>query len=484
MISGQEAIIASLLDPGRYPHAAKSVRRIETHISWVLLAGRYAYKIKKAVHPDFLDFTTLEARRHYCMEELRLNKRLAPDLYLEVVPIGGTPENPILGALPAIEYAVKMRRFTARNRLDRLASKGALEAAHIDAIARKIAKFHQEIPPPPVGTRYGLDMPDTMHLAFQELRERLGEEVSDLEQEIALEYRKIEPLVKQRVEAGCVRECHGDLHLGNIALIGGDPVPFDCIEFDPKLRWIDPMNEIAFPFMDLVHSGKEDLAWRFLNAYLEITGDYGGLPLLRYFSSCRATVRGMVDAIRASQAGSGFASCRKHLALASRLLRREKPSLFITHGLPGSGKTTWAVQAAEKQRAIRIRSDVERKRLHGFAPEAKSGSGIDSGIYSGSSTREVYAFLLDKTADLLDAGFSVIVDAAFPQKRQREEFRKLAGDRGLPFSIASMQADYPALKKRISERRNDASEADLCVLERMMEKFEPLAENELEDSST
>ncbi len=482
MISGQQAIIASLLDPGRYPHAAKSVRRIETHISWVLLAGRYAYKIKKAVHPDFLDFTTLEARLHFCMEELRLNKRLAPDLYLEVMPIGGTPENPILGALPAIEYAVRMRRFAARNRLDRLAAKGKLEAAHIDALARKIAKFHLEIPSAPAGERYGLDMPKTMHLAFHELRERLGEEVSELEQEIAQEYSKIEPLVKERVEAGYVRECHGDLHLGNIALIGGDPVPFDCLEFDPKLRWTDPVNEIAFPFMDLVHSGKEELAWRFLNAYLEITGDYAGLPLLRYFASCRATVRGMVDAIRASQSGADFEPCRKHLALASRLLRREMPRLFITHGLPGSGKTTWAVQAAARERAIRIRSDVERKRLHDIAPEARTRSGIDSGIYSESSTREVYAFLLHKAANLLDAGFSVIVDASFPQRKQRDEFRGLAEARGLSFSIASMHADYETLKRRICERRNDASEADLSVLERMMQRFEPVSK--LENPST
>ncbi|MBY0578385.1 MAG: AAA family ATPase [Burkholderiales bacterium] len=472
----QRTIVTALLDPGRYPHTTKSVKLLETHISWVLLAGRYAYKIKKAVHPGFLDFTSIESRRFYCGEEIRLNKRLAPMLYLDVVPIGGIPENPVLGGAPAIEYAVRMRRFASKNRLDLLAGRGEILPDHLDALAVKIARFHDTLPPSSATSGFGADILDVVRITFNELRIHLDDDISVLEEKLENEYASCAEIFETRLKEGFVRECHGDLHLGNIALVKGIPVPFDCLEFDPKLRWIDVMNEMAFPVMDLMHHGRPDFAFRLLNAYLEQTGDYMGMRVFRFYLSCRAIVRAMVDAMRTEHR-----SCRSHLALASDILSTRKPFLIITHGLPGCGKTTFSQSALERFQAIRIRSDVERKRLAKLIPQARSHSDIDAGMYSSEASTRAYSRLLALARELLAAGFPVIVDAAFLEHEKRDQFRALARDMTIPFAIASLQADYPTLKQRILERSKlaiDASEADLAVLDAKIASYAPLLPEE------
>jgi aminoglycoside phosphotransferase family enzyme/predicted kinase len=479
----QAQLIAALLDPATYPHQAKTVRLIETHISWVLLAGRYAYKIKKALDLGFLDTTALESRQHFCNEEIRLNRRLAPQLYLGVAAIGGSHAHPVWGAHPAIEYAVKMRRFAPAKTFDHLIVRGKVEARHIDALADLLAQFHRALPAASTAT-------GNIHAAlaqnFSQLSELLPDtpDLQQLRQASEHAYRNCQQRLADRGAQGYIRECHGDLHLGNIALIANKPVPFDGIDFNPALRHIDVMDEAAFLFMDLLHQQRADLAYRFLNAYLEQTGDYAGAELLSFYCVYRATVRAKVNAIRANQAGmtaraheEAMAACRSYLQLTAEFLAPQRPRLIITHGLPGSGKSTFAQAALERIGAIRLRSDVERKRLFGLS--ALQESRAEQNIYSAEATQRTYAHLLATARCLLNEGFTVMVDAAFLKHEEREMFHKLAQETGANFAIASLQADDATLRARILQRQNDASEANLAVLDKLQTEQEPLTQQEM-----
>jgi aminoglycoside phosphotransferase family enzyme/predicted kinase len=495
----QQQLIAALCDPRRYPHAAGRVRLLETHISWVLLAGRYAYKIKKAVNLGFLDFTRLAARRHYCLEELRLNRRLAPQLYLEAIAIGGTPAEPQLGGNGrAIEYAVKMRRFAAGALLDQQLARGRLTPQHIDRLAATLARFHTGLPPAATDTPYGTATgiwADALQ-NFEQLQTLLpGTDDLRMLQQVRRdsdrEYAACERIFEQRRAQGFVRECHGDLHLGNIALRGGEPLPFDGIEFNAGLRWIDVVNDIAFLHMDLLYHQQPALAFRLLNAWLERSGDYAGIAVLRFYCAYRAMVRAKVNAIRAQQAAGRaqakqLAACRKHLTLAAHCLQQRRPALIITHGLPGSGKTTFAQAALEELQAIRLRSDVERKRMFGLLPQADSRSAPGRGIYDASATANTYARLQELARQLLAAGHPVIVDAAFLKQQERESFRALAAQLQVPFAIASLQATPATLRARIAQRQaqgGDASEANLEVLEKLRQAQQPLDSAELQHTA-
>ncbi|OIQ80488.1 zeta toxin [mine drainage metagenome] len=496
MTPHQRQLVEALCDPARYPHAARRVRLVETHISWVLLAGRYAYKIKKALDLGFLDFTTLARRRFYCEEEIRLNRRLAPQLYLDVVAIGGSPQSPVLGEDdPAIEYAVRMRRFAASKQMDRQLALALVTPTHIDRLATLIARFHAGLPTAPQDSPFGTprEIQAPARQNFDQLAPLL--EPADLallerlRAAIEGEYAACAPWMERRRREGWVRECHGDLHLGNIVLIRGQPTPFDGIEFNPALRWIDVMSEVAFLVMDLLDRSRPDLAFRFLNGYLELTGDYAGVNLLRFYLAYRAMVRAKISAIFARQrdtrpepAGRAMAACHGYLALASKCLAPQRPALIITHGLPGSGKTTVAQAALERLQAVRIRSDVERKRLFGLAPLERSRSGVGDGIYSAEGTQRTYARLHQLARDLLTAGFPVIVDAAFLRQAEREQFRQLACEMGLPFVMLNIRSAPAILRQRILQRMTrakDASEADLQVLQVLQAAQEPLMPEEL-----
>ena len=490
--------IERLLAPRAYPHPAGKVELLETHISWVLLAGDYAYKIKKPVSLGFVDFSTPEARRFYCEEELRLNRRTAPELYLAVVPVTGTPEAPVMdGKGEAFEHAVKMRRFPQEALLDRVAKAGELDAAHVEALARSIARFHGEVrragADGAFGAPAGILAEAVDNFAQLELLEGSGD-THEARQALASwtlrEFNRLAPVFARRKHDGFVRECHGDLHLGNVALLEGRPVAFDAIEFNEAFRWVDVMSEVAFPAMDLAHHGREDLANRFVDAYLDATGDYAGLATLRFYLVYRAMVRAKVSCIRAHQEGISAADSersagayRGHLALAQRLSRRPPGVLVAMHGVSGSGKTTISGRLVEALGAVRLRSDVERKRLHGLEALARTGSAFGAGLYAPEADRITYGRLGTLADEVLRAGYPVVVDAAFLKRAWREMFREFARERGVPFVLVACAAPVEKLRERVVRRERegaDPSEAGLAVLERQAEKLEPLLADELD----
>ncbi len=497
----QSKLIRSLRNPAVYPHGADRFQLIETHISWVFLCGPYAYKLKKALNLGFLDFTTLDKRKFYCQEELRLNGRLAPELYLAVVPITGTPEQPQLGGSgAAFEYAVKMRRFPQEALLNHMADRNRLENTHIDQIIAQVADFHQTIPAATAGTRYGdpEQVSAPVHENFAQIRERTHDprHVQSLDRMNAWaehEYQTRYEQFRQRKGLGFIRECHGDMHLGNMAVIDGRPVIFDGIEFNPDLYWIDVMSEAAFLCMDLEDHKKRNFAFRFLNGYLELTGDYAGLRVFRYYLAYRAMVRAKVAVIRFSQeAGRDPQSpaareFERYLQLALGYTRPQRPVLFITHGLSGSGKSTLSAPLAEIMGAIRIRSDRERQRLFGKGRKEGGAATIDQGVYSNDATRKTYAKLAELAAAVLESGHTAIIDATFLERPQRDSFKRLADRLGAPMRILFFRADAAALQRRIRERQRegrDISEADLSVLEHQLAAYAGLDGDELSDTVT
>lgn len=494
-----DILIQSLKNPACYGPEVREVVLLETHISYVFLAGEYAYKIKKPLDLGFLDFSSLEKRRFYCQEELRLNRRLAPDLYLDVIAISGSPENLAFdGDSPVIEYAVKMRQFPQEALLDRLEADGRLMPAHIDQIAASIATFHGSIPSAPedspFGSSHNIQLPALEN--FEQIRPLLTDQ-KDIDRLSALQAWTIQEtwlLEKDfaaRKRGGFIRECHGDMHLGNMALVDNTVTIFDCIEFNDNLRWIDVISEVAFLVMDLLRRNQHGLAYRFLNDYLENTGDYEGISVLRYYLVYRALVRAKVACIRASQPGLDdkqrsqiVDQYREYIQLAEGFSAPPKQGIVINHGFSGSGKTTLTQALLEQLGAIRVRSDIERKRLFNMTPQAKSGSGIDSGIYSKQAGSRTYARLAGIAESIVQAGYPVIVDATFLKLEDRMTFHALAEELQTPFIILDFQATESILRARVLQREmrgTDASEAGVAVLEHQLATQQIFSPDEMRD---
>lgn len=492
----QEALVAALLNPALYGNSVERVEKIETHISYLLLAGTHVYKIKKAVDLGFLDFSTLERRDFYCREELWLNRRLAPALYLDVVPITGSYEHPRLaGPGTPIEFAVKMRRFSQDDLLDAMLARDLLSPIHIDRLAEKIADFHMTSAAAIGDDSYG--SPNAVRAPvlenFAQIRQTspAASSVSildELEKWTTHEHDRLEAMFRTRKSGGFVRECHGDFHLGNVALVNGEVTAFDCLEFNANLRWIDVQSETAFMVMDLQAKNRPDLAQRFLNRYLEFTGDYAGLAVLRFYLVYRAMVRAKVHALRSEQPhvdaqlrAAALAKHRSYLHLAKQLTQPEKPAVVITHGLSGSGKTTHTEKLLEILPAIRIRSDIERKRLKGLPAVARSRSPVSAGLYAPEVTELTYDRLSELTRTVVRAGFTAIVDATFLERARRRDFHRLADSLGVVFLILEFVTPEAVLRSRVAARQQqgaDASEADLTVVEHQLRTVEPLQADE------
>jgi aminoglycoside phosphotransferase family enzyme/predicted kinase len=513
-------LITALLEPAPYAGVqAQPVERVElmeTHGAWVLLAGEFAYKIKKPVRFPFMDFSTLALRRQSCETEIRVNRRFqnldrpATQLYLGVLPIVGTPEQPRWGgpgpadAGQAIEFAVQMRRFDEAARLDHLCERGALTPEHMTGLARRMATFQARAAVAGNGDPWGhaaaamrwpRDNFSTLRTALADPADAaLVRELSDWTEQ---RFNAIEPLLSRRRQKGRVREGHGDLHLANLVLVEDEVLPFDAIEFNDALRWIDVASDMAFAWMDLLSHDRSGLANTLLSAWIDDSGDVSAPTVWAFFASYRAGVRAKVAAIRLGQLGgtgpdaeaspeaaASLAEARRYLALARDIAHPPAPQLVITHGLSGSGKT-WAsgrwLAAETSGRAIRLRSDVERKRLHGLSALATSGSGLNAGLYSPQAHGDTYASLLSRARLLLADGWTVLVDAAFLRAAERADFAALAQGAGVPFHILACEAPVAVLRARIAERQArgaDASEATVAVLEQQLGWLEPLTVDE------
>jgi aminoglycoside phosphotransferase family enzyme/predicted kinase len=486
------ARVEQLLAPAAYPHDVCEIQLVETHISWVILTGPFAYKIKKPVRLGFLDFSTLELRRHFCREELRVNRRMAPDLYLGVVPIGAAPEGLRLGHEPALEYAVKMCQFPHDDRLDRCLRSGRFGEGEAVDLAAMIARFHHRLPPRPgAGATAEPERAarparkNFIHLDPFEFPDRSQQQLAVIEDWTWRQAEMLKATFKVRALAGKVRECHGDLHLENLILSEGRFIAFDAVEFNPELRWIDIANDIAFLAMDLMARGREDLAMRVLNAWLEHNGDYHSLKVMRFYLVYRSMVRAVVTAMRQQQspdAGTSFRqAAERYVELAADLVDTPPPRLYLMHGFSGSGKTWTSDRLVGELPALRVRSDLERKRLPERPANGKTGGTLATGLYGPEAIDRTYEMLGRHCESGLRAGFSMIADATFLQRRHRRYFIELAKREGVQLHILHCGADDKTLRNRIRRRgaaASDASEAGLAVLDHQLSHHDPLDRNE------
>lgn len=489
-------LIQNLLKPTVFPHPVDYCKVIETHISWVIITGNYAYKIKKPVDFKFLDFSTLEKRHFYCTEEIRLNKLLAPDLYLGLVKITGSPEKPQLdGDGPVLEYAIKMQEFGQEKLFTELLARQEITPLLIDQLARLIVEFHQHTPvaasDSPYGTPEHVQAPmlqnfDQILPLLTDAQER--EQLMRLRQWAEQQYKKHYELLQQRKAKGFIRDCHGDLHFGNIILYNQQPMLFDRIEFNNDFRWTDVMADVAFLAMDLEEHQQKNYANRMINTYLTYSGDYAGLALLPYYIAYRAMVRAKVTLFGLGQPGLSSAAIQAikqkyqdFVAIAENCMQSARPTLFIMHGLAGSGKSSVARVIVEQCDAIQLSSDVERKRLFGLSLYTKTNAELNKGIYEPAVSQKVYDHLLLVARTIIHAGYTVIVDATFIKKVQRDLFRDLAAELQVPFTILNCQAPRAQLEQWILKRQNegdDFSEADIKVLAMQEANAEKLTQEE------
>lgn len=485
-----QALIAALQNPALFPHPVEQFQVIETHISWVLLTGPFAYKIKKPVNFGFLDFSSLADRAHFCAEELRLNQRLTEDLYLQVLPITGSSDAPQLnGQGPVIEYALQMRQFPQSQLLDAVQARGELSAEHIDALAEQIASFHQQTPrvaaEHPLCNASAIAAP--MRQNFEQIRPMLSD-AADLLQLDALEawtesnFVRLEPLLNQRAANGSVRECHGDIHLGNATLLKGRVVLFDCIEFNEPFRLIDIALDAAFLAMDLEDRNLKPLSRRFISAWLEHTGDYAALDLINFYKAYRALVRAKVSLFRLGQEQDPeqcqliLAQYRRYANLAESYSAIPSSFLAITHGVSAVGKSHVAMRLVEALGAIRLRSDVERKRLLGEQTAGLQGQ-LSAGIYTDAASNTTYQRLHQLATSALQAGFPVVIDAAYLKHEQRAGASQVAEQTGAPLLILDCHAPDAMISQWLAQRqaaKRDPSDATQAVIDAQQANREPL----------
>ena len=494
-MSGLPPYLLSLLKPEAYPHPVATVQLIETHISWVLLTGEFAYKLKRPVQYPFVDLRSAERRAFFCAEEVRLNRRFAPELYLEVCKV--TTSNGqvrMAGEGQVIEHAVRMRQFECEDGLDRLLATGRVEPRELEVFGRDLAAIHARLPVAQGPQDWG--RPAKVRALLLEnvtqcvkLAAPLGThaEVRALSEPYTLLLEAADPWIAIRRQEGRVRECHGDLHSRNVVRYGGRLVAFDCIDFEPAFRWIDVAEELAFLLMDLDARHAPLHGQAFLAGYLAQSGDYQACRLLRLYQIHRALVRAKVTALEASSASRQSArevaieQHKAYLECVRRLLTPKRPTLLLMFGLSGSGKTWLANQLAPLLGAVHVRSDVERKRLAGLAEHERSHSAVEQGLYSRESTARVYEHLAQCADDALAGGYIVIVDATFHRREDRARFQRIAAERGVDLRLIHCHAPKDLLEVRIAERgrtQADASEADLSVLEWQASHLEPIVAEE------
>ena len=485
----------ALLTAEAYPHTVRAVELLETHVSWILLTGEYAYKIKRPVNYAFIDMRELERRAHFCREELRLNRRFAPDLYLEVCEITSTAGVArIAGSGRIIEYAVRMCEFDRNAELDRLLEQGAIEATELEAFGCALADIHAGLPiadpsqpwgrPSQVRDLILANLAECAQLAVVQPR---SAELNSLLASLESTWQRVETCLMSRHTGGRIRECHGDLHSRNIVRRGNTLTAFDCMEFEPAFRWIDVAGEVAMLLADLDARGHAGHARAFLQGYLSQSGDYQACRVLALYKAHFALVRAKVAQLHSATAPTVAVqrALRAELARlvdrAMAALRPRTPQLLLMCGVAGSGKTRLAQRLAAPLGAVVLRSDIERKRRAGLAAHAHSGSLPDQGIYSPQASAELYQALARCAEDVLAGGYNAIVDASFAHRADRQRFRSLADRLGIDLRLIHCNAPRALLHERITQRQRagtDASEADIRVLELQLARFEAIRADE------
>ncbi|HEY3307409.1 MAG TPA: AAA family ATPase [Desulfuromonadaceae bacterium] len=489
-------ILKSLLKPEAYPEPTHSVELIQTHVSWIFLTDNYAYKVKKPVDFGFLNFTTIDRRRFYCNEEVRLNRRLCPDIYEGVVELRETSSGAAFhGNGPIIDFAVRMKRLPADRMLDRLLAKGEISATEIRQVAGVIADFHLKAVTAPAIAEYG--QLDRIMFNWQENFEQMsGFEDSTLPAEEREYIRnwvssfagEQAGLFKERVEQGFIRECDGDIHLENICLVDGRVYIFDCIEFNERFRYCDTAADVAFLLMDLDFHHRKDLADQAMATYLELTADKDMPALVDFYKIYRAFVRGKVESFRLNDScidQPEVDQARLKAILYFRLARgyverrRLKPTLFITCGLMGCGKSTLAAQLSFELGINSFNSDVSRKKIAGLPPTPSNAEAYGSGLYSPRANADTYAELLRLAQAELTTGRSVIIDASFKNQAARLQFAALAERFSAEFIILQVTCSDPEIRRRLVDRSTggqSVSDGRLELLDQQQKEFE-LPEN-------
>ncbi len=489
-------LIEALSNAAAFSHPVEEVEVRHTHISVVFLAGPFAYKVKKSVNLGFLDFSSLEKRRHFCEEEVRLNRRLAPRVYLGVVPLTRVAAGvKVEGCGEVVEWAVKMERLPENATLEKRLQGGEVGVEVAKGLARKVASFHACAEGGEHVSAFGRFevVAGNARENFKQAASQVGntlswaafERLQALTEEALVRLR---PLIERRAELGIPRDTHGDLHLDHVYLFPerkppDDLVIIDCIEFNERFRFADPVADMAFLAMDLAFHGRKDLARAFTEEYFRAAGDEEGRSLLSFYVAYRAVVRGKVEGfeveekeIPANERCAALIKARGHWLLALGELEEpgRKPVLILVGGLPGTGKSTLARGLTERTHFSLIRSDLVRKELAGVSARTLSPAPFGKGIYSPAWTNRTYVECLRRAERFLFEGKRVIVDASFGEERRRQDFLELAVRLAVPGAFILCQADPEEIRLRLGERRGDASDADWSIYQKAAERWQEI----------
>jgi uncharacterized protein len=487
------ALIEAMQRPAFFPHQPPEVTLVQTHISYVFLAGSEVYKVKKGVRFPFLDFSTLERRRFFCREEVRLNQRLAPKTYLGVVAIRRDDTGYRLTVeddREALEYAVHMRRLPDDRILTALLDRDEVSPELIASLADLLAKFHAQARTGPDVTSGG-DVQAVARLLednFSNARRFRDVTIAGADDDAIQSFSRRflsthEPLLRRRQREGRIRECHGDLHSEHVCCT--EPVViFDCIEFDPRLRNCDVAAEMAFLAMDLDFHGHAELAQRLVQRYSEVASDRELGTLVPFYACYRAYVRGLVDSLTAAEGEVAPAdreaasrSAERRFALAYRYTWRQTRGLLVVGGLSGTGKSTLAEALRRRTGFEHIASDVVRKRLVGIPSRRRLAGDEAEKLYAPEMSARTYARMYDEASSVLRAGRGAIVDGTFQRRLDRQAARDLAHRHGVPLLIVECVCDDEEVRRRLSLRQRlgeDASDADWQVYLQQRRHREPI----------